>query len=73
MLVSKDGDDLNLLRDNLELRCYNCTFLTASKVHAEVHVPTESINADIMASGQLSADDIERMQQEVLNEINPDE
>jgi hypothetical protein len=62
-LISLDGDTTNLRRENLELRCLNCTFLTTGKISLK-HLHDPSVyNADILTAG-LTMDDINEIQSE---------
>jgi hypothetical protein len=68
VLCSKDGDKKNLQLDNLELKCYNCTAVTTGKVGAKNFLSPGVYNDDIMTTGQLSMDEIERIQNELMGE-----
>lgn len=61
-----DGNQHNLKRDNLELRCYNCIYLTTGKVSTKSILNPGVYEADALATGNLSLDDIERLQTELM-------
>ena len=78
LLIYKDGDNRNIKLDNLELRCYNCSFLTVGKVRnieqtmkAEFGgkldtLTPEMIDKDVEDRG-LSTEDIESIQNELMS------
>ena len=79
MLIYKDGDIMNINRENLELRCYNCTYLTTGKVNLELIVKRDTKYANVdpvdpgtvdqdLANRGLTAEDIEQIQQELMGE-----
>jgi hypothetical protein len=67
-LYCLDGNNQNLQFDNLQFRCYNCVFLTTGVVRPRAEVTTEMADFDMMASGELSIDDIRQMQEQFFEE-----
>lgn len=68
ILHYKDDNHLNLALENLELRCYNCTFLTTGRVSVK-HLVS---GAELTADTDLSDDDIEAMQNEIIDQDSID-
>jgi hypothetical protein len=79
ILIYRDGDNKNINLDNLELRCYNCTYLTTGRVHLEQMVKRDAakyssvnpvdpgtVDQDLERSG-ITADDIEAIQSELMS------
>lgn len=66
VLHTRDGSE-NLNLDNLELRCYNCTYLTTGRVADRSLLTPASLSADMMANG-LTMDDIAEMQDELMQD-----
>lgn len=87
VLYFKDGDTKNFHLDNLELRCYNCMFLTVGSIHLRDTDRTPSayvvdkelkfqlsrpmLEDDAEFSG-LTAADLDSIKKEVLEEIDKD-
>jgi hypothetical protein len=72
-LYSLDDDAHNLRRENLELRCLNCFYLTSGKLSAsmerpEVTIYTDMENDDILT--QMSAEEIAILQEELLADMD---
>jgi len=69
VLHSKDGDNQNLRLENLELRCYNCSYLTTGIVSAksEMKKPLNEgvFDDDLMATQELSPEELERLKDEM--------
>jgi len=79
MLVYKDGNSRNHLKENLELLCYNCAFLTAGNLN-NVHnrkisqsIKEEPIDREPLIAKEdsewLSEDEITKLQDEVRDEV----
>lgn len=67
----KDGHYKNFKRDNIELRCFNCVYLTSGYVPSDIHkISEKEYSMDIIqASGNhLTGEEIERLQSEALTE-----
>jgi hypothetical protein len=72
VLYCLDGNHRNLAFDNLQFRCYNCTALTTGVVRPRAEVTPEMADHDMMASGELTLDDIRRMQEQFFEEQDGD-
>lgn len=71
VLHSKDGDNHNLTLDNLELRCYNCSYLTTGTV--SVKSESKTLNAgvfdnDLMETQELSPDELDQLRDEMWSD-----
>jgi hypothetical protein len=74
LLNYKDDNNLNLALENLELRCYNCQFLTSGKINANYLNRREAPAIPSVQDAQLRLDmaaltpeEIEQLQKEALN------
>ena len=68
-LYFKDGDIHNKRLDNLELRCYNCMYITTGKVEKEVlHMPAQVFEHDVNWAMEVPFNWTE-MQKEIQDEI----
>lgn len=63
-LYIKDGNKHNLALDNLELRCWNCTYLTAGKMDVTLDRLNNTEVEKAMGPNTFAADLAERMQLE---------
>lgn len=68
LLQYKDGNHKNVVRDNLELRCYNCTYLTTGRVSAKRLLNQGVHDQDLLDTGKISMDDITSIQDELMGE-----
>lgn len=68
ILQCKDGDNANLALDNLHVLCYNCTAITTGTISSRETVGTQTTDGDLFATQQLTVEDIERMQDELMGE-----
>ena len=66
-LYCKDGDRHNLKLDNLELRCFNCYYLTVGKVDAKLLIGGQIYQDDFNERLDVEGEDIdiEALQREV--------
>lgn len=64
MLHNLDGNDSNLNLDNLQLRCYNCSYLTTGRVSARPILNPGVYDMDVEA--QLSPDELEALKNELM-------
>jgi hypothetical protein len=64
VLHYKDLNHLNLTLENLELRCYNCTYLTSGRISVK-HLVT---GAEYTRDAELSDDEIEQMQNDLMEQ-----
>lgn len=62
-----DGNPNNLKLDNLQLRCYNCTYLTTGRVKIDRLMNPGVFDQDLRDSG-ITAEDIEAIQNELMGE-----
>jgi hypothetical protein len=75
-LYSLDGNNSNFKLDNLQLRCYNCMYITSDKSH--LHAKSIKIkdnnlaNHDMRAVSGLTDEDLQKLQEELLNEVDQD-
>jgi hypothetical protein len=67
VLHSKDGNQQNWKLENLELRCYNCTFLTTGSILAKDPLANVDISQDLILTGKVTMDEITAIQDEILN------
>jgi len=70
ILFNKDGDTHNLLLENIELRCFNCTYITTGKmVEKSIERMSSAVyEEDFKEHIMLSDREIEEMQQEIQRE-----
>jgi hypothetical protein len=68
ILHNKDGNEQNFALSNLELRCYNCTYLTTGNIKIQDPLGTSVFNDDLMTSGNVTMDDIEEIQKELMKD-----
>jgi hypothetical protein len=68
VLHNKDGNNKNFSLENLELRCYNCTYLTTGNIVAKDPLQGVDVSQDLILSGKVTMDDIEAIQNEFLND-----
>jgi hypothetical protein len=68
ILHNKDGNPHNFHRENIELRCYNCTYLSSGKIYLRDLVGAPTFNADLIESGKVTMDEIEAIQDELMDE-----
>lgn len=68
VLHTVDGNGENLTLDNLQLRCYNCTYLTTGTVGEQPKLNPGVYEDDLMQTGELTQDDIEAIQNEFMGE-----
>lgn len=62
-----DGNEHNLKLDNLQLRCFNCSYLTTGRVSAK-HIMNPGVyDQDLLDTG-ITMDEIERIQNEMMRE-----
>jgi hypothetical protein len=64
VLHYRDGDHLNLALENLQLRCYNCTYLSSGRISVK-HLVT---GAELSSDANLSDEEIETLQNELMND-----
>lgn len=70
-LYQKDGNLNNLKLDNLELRCYNCIFLTTGKIdHNLLMIGPQVFEKDVneLLGENINVEDIQR---EAISEMEP--
>jgi hypothetical protein len=74
ILYNKDGNPKNLVLGNIELRCFNCIYLTTGKMMEKAieRMSSGTYNADFKEQIMLSDREIEEMQNEVLDNTNDD-
>jgi hypothetical protein len=58
-----DGNRLNLQKDNLQLICFNCQYLTTGRISLIPDLPTSFSNADYTEI--LDVDELERLRDEL--------
>lgn len=73
ILVMKDGNPHNFAFDNLKLLCYNCTFITTTMRHNTIMKPETQITEKSDVDVSLSADEIERIQDEIRNGLSKED
>jgi hypothetical protein len=75
LLHCKDGNIRNLLLDNLEVRCYNCTFITTGRVDSRFLLTPNpvALQRDFQERLKETPIDIEQLQREIQDEFNSDE
>jgi hypothetical protein len=71
MLYCIDGNSKNLKRENIELRCFNCIYLTTGKMveKAIERMGYGTYKADFKEQIMLSDREIEEIQQEALQKL----
>lgn len=65
MMTYKDGDSQHLALDNLELRCYNCTYLTTTKINVRHLVGPGILDDDMQSTGQITPDQLRALRDEM--------
>ena len=75
MIYCIDGNPKNLKRENVELRCFNCVYITTGKMveKALERMGSGTFNADYKEQIMLSDREIEEMQNDVLDNLPPEE
>lgn len=76
ILHKKDGDSFD--PSNLELRCYNCSFLTTNRIYVKISdvvltgdiTNPEVTKSDIENQINITQEELENIQMEALKEIN---
>jgi len=66
ILHQVDGDPLNFALENLQLRCYNCTYLTSGKISKRRL--TYGVHERDMLDRGLTEDDIAELQDELMQD-----
>jgi hypothetical protein len=59
-----DGNDKNLRLENLQMRCYNCSYLTTGHIAIKPEFNQGVYDMDILDQG-ITADDINELQNEM--------
>ena len=74
-LYNLDGNNSNLALENLQLRCYNCIYVTSDKVPRVKYTANEvhQMTKDLKVLGDVSDEDFQKMQEELLNEATANE
>jgi hypothetical protein len=68
-----DGDRHNLQLDNLQLRCYNCLYITSDRQSINVQNASNSRRIeqqDMLSHHQISESELEQLQEEISNEVS---
>lgn len=75
ILYCIDGNTKNLKRENLELRCFNCTYITTGKMveRAIERMGSKIYEADFGEQIMLSEREIAEIQEEALQELPSEE
>lgn len=66
VIHTKDGTLNFFPLDNIELLCYNCTYITTGHIAERSLMNVTTHNEDLLASGALSIDEITEMQTEFM-------
>lgn len=67
VLICVDGNNHNLKFENLELRCFNCVYLTTGKISARHVLGPGVYDHDVIGTG-ITMDEIERLQDEMMGD-----
>ncbi len=67
VLHQKDDNRQNLVLENLDLRCYNCTYLTTGRVRGRAIMDPGVYDKDVIDTG-ITMDEIQRIQEEMMGE-----
>lgn len=74
VLHSLDGDNHNLRLENLELRCYNCSYLTTGVVSAksEMKKPLNEgvFDHDLVDTNAISAEELDQLREELWSSMD---
>lgn len=71
VLVQLDGNKLNYAVDNLQLRCYNCVYLTTGFVRfrdEEDQVDNSQIETDMIDAGNITEEELIQLREKLQNE-----
>jgi hypothetical protein len=74
-MMCRDGNPHNLSLDNLELRCYNCGFLTSGEVRwsEETAERPRYFQQDMLEISQMTKDELEKIRSRINMEILDEE
>lgn len=68
VLHSKDGDSHNLTLDNLDLRCYNCTYLTTGSVSTKHLLNAGVYDQDLIETQTLTSEELDKLRDEMWSD-----
>lgn len=71
-LYNLDGNNFNLSLDNLQLRCYNCVYITSDKPPRNKSESNElrQMSTDMKELGNITDEEFRTLQEELLDEVN---